>query len=264
MSVRVAGHFGEWLQGRLGATGPVVLLTVACPALYVEAMRTGDGPVALSQSPVLVSPARARDFLRRTRGRSARYRLTTNMPPGGGAGASTAALVALARAAQGDPARLIEACLAVEGASDPLMLSQPDRVLWASREGRGVADTPALPRAEIIGGFWGAPTATDPADTEFPDVSDLARRVKPGLSLPELAGIASLSAQRSTDMRGPKADPTKALARDLGALGHVRAHTGSARGLIFVPGTVPGGAEQALEKAGYQGILRFETGGKPR
>lgn len=261
MSVRVTGHFGEWLQGRVGATGPVVLLTVACPVLYVEATRIGGGPIALSQSPDLVSLERARDFLNRACGREAHYRLTTNILPGGGAGASTAALVALARTADGDPSQLIEACMAVEGASDPLMLPHPDRVLWASRQGRIIADMPALPRAEIIGGFWGAPTATNPADMGFPDVSDLVRRIKPELTLSELAEIASLSAQRCTDLRGPKADPTKALASELGALGHVRAHTGSARGLVFEPGTVPDRAEQALENAGFHRVLRFETGG---
>ena len=30
---RVAGHFGEFLQGRLGAEGPVALVTLPCPAL---------------------------------------------------------------------------------------------------------------------------------------------------------------------------------------------------------------------------------------
>ena len=27
----VAGHFGEWLQGRLGPDGPVALVTLPCP-----------------------------------------------------------------------------------------------------------------------------------------------------------------------------------------------------------------------------------------
>jgi len=33
----VAGHFGEWLQGRLGAEGPVGLVTLACAAVRVHA-----------------------------------------------------------------------------------------------------------------------------------------------------------------------------------------------------------------------------------
>ena len=35
-----------------------------------------------------------------------------------------------------------------------------------------------------------------------------------------------------------------------GALGHLRAHTGSARGLIFAPGTAPAGVADALRAAG--------------
>ncbi|TCP38104.1 hypothetical protein EV662_12129, partial [Rhodovulum marinum] len=34
----VAGHFGEFLQGRLGPDGPVVLVTLPCPALAVRAV----------------------------------------------------------------------------------------------------------------------------------------------------------------------------------------------------------------------------------
>ena len=34
---RVAGHFGELIQGRLGTAGPVVLISLPCPALTVTA-----------------------------------------------------------------------------------------------------------------------------------------------------------------------------------------------------------------------------------
>ena len=34
--IEVRGHFGEWLQGRLGPGGPLALVTVACPALAVR------------------------------------------------------------------------------------------------------------------------------------------------------------------------------------------------------------------------------------
>ena len=39
MMAEVAGHFGEWIQGRLGPDGPLALVTVACPALSVRAVR---------------------------------------------------------------------------------------------------------------------------------------------------------------------------------------------------------------------------------
>ena len=37
VSVRVPGHFGELLQGRIGSDGPVALVTLPCPALGVTA-----------------------------------------------------------------------------------------------------------------------------------------------------------------------------------------------------------------------------------
>lgn len=261
MIARVAGHFGEWVQGRLGADGPVALLTVACPDLFIEARRTGSGPVAELQETPLISPTRAREFMQQVRAPGGVYSLSGNIPPGGGAGASTAALVALARVADVAEDELAQTCLAAEGASDPLMLPRSDGVLWASRQGRVLAELPPLPRAQIIGGFWGAPHATDPADQRFADISDLTEALKTSLTLPKLAAIASQSAQRCTDLRGPDGDPTAQLAHDLGALGHLRAHTGSARGLIFAPGTVPAQAKAALIEAGFDRTLTFDTGG---
>ena len=219
MTIRVTGHFGEWMQGRLGPDGPIVLVTIPCAALHFEAKRCGDGPLAFAQTPELLTFERARAFLDRIYGQEAHYRLHANMPLGGGAGASTAALLALARAAGGDEAKLIDACITTAGASDPLMLPHPDRVLWASREGRVVREMPSLPRAEVIGGFWGAPIATDPQDTDFPDISDLVDRMLPDFGLEELAEIASASAHRCTALRGPSDDPTETLALSLGALG---------------------------------------------
>lgn len=259
-TVRIAGHFGEWLQGRLGPDGPIALVTVPCPALGVSARRMGDGPLVLYQDRPVLSPERARDFLARIGAAEGRFALQAEMPPGGGAGASTAALLALAGLSGQGGAELAQTCLAVEGASDPLMLPRPDAVLWAPREGRVLADLPPLPGAEILGGFWGAPRVTDPADTEFPDVSDLVTGILQGCALPALAEFATASATRCTAMRGPAGDPTADLARDLGALGHLRAHTGSARGLIFAPGAVPQGAAAALREAGMTEVLQFLTG----
>jgi hypothetical protein len=78
--------------------------------------------------------------------------------------------------------------------------------------------------------------------------------------LAAVAGIATESARRCSALRGP-VDPMAALARDLGALGHTRAYTGTARALIFAPGKVPDGAGAALAEAGLTGVLRFATGG---
>ncbi|TNF19459.1 MAG: hypothetical protein EP318_14680 [Rhodobacteraceae bacterium] len=208
----------------------------------------------------MLSLARARDFLARIGAPPGVFRLRAEMPPGGGAGVSTAALVALAGAVGQGGAALAAACLAVEGASDPLMLPQPDAVLWAPREGQVVTPVAPLPLVEVVGGFRGAPQVTDPADLDFPDVADLVARLARPCDAATLGQLASESARRCTVLRGPADDPCAALAADLGALGYLRAHTGSARGLIFAPGTVPPGAEAALARAGLTGVLRFRTG----
>ena len=260
--VFVPGHFGEWLQGSLGPSGPIVLVTLACPVRGVRAWQSGPGPFSLVERPMVLGADRAKAFLAGFgRAPSGRYRVIADLPPGGGTGMSTAALLALAGAAGcGHGPELAEACLAAEGASDPLMLPAPDAVLWAPREARVVAGLPAPREAEILGGFFGPPQRTVPADTAFPDVTDLVARWRTAPTLPGLAAIASLSAERCTALRGPTDDPVPQLARQLGALGHVRAHTGSARALIFAPGGVPDGAEAALSASGLTGIVRFRTG----
>ena len=263
MQHRVTGHFGEWLQGRLGPCGPVALITLPCPALHVTAEKLAEGEFRLCQpEPQLLPESRARKFFA-SLGLpcEGHYRLSANMPAGGGAGSSTAALLALARAAGHGRQGLATACVAAEGASDPLMLPSPDAVLWAPREGRVLTALTAPPAFEIIGGFLGPPEWTDPEDLHFPDITDLVDAwISADGDRAELARIASLSAARTTALRGPTGDPMPALADRLGALGHVRAHTGSARGLIFAPGAVPKGAEAALANAGLGNVLRFRTG----
>ncbi|MCX8509531.1 MAG: propanediol utilization protein [Rhodobacteraceae bacterium] len=260
--IRVPGHFGELIQGRLGPGGPVALITLPCPVLAVEAQ-----PAPLSDPHGLLPPARARALL------SALglpdpgpYALHANMPRGGGAGASTAALVALARLAgsRHPPADLARACVAVEGASDPLMFPAPERLLWASRRAERLADLPVLPAFEVVGGFYGPNQRTDPRDEDFADISDLIglwEKAAAAGELPALAGLASLSADRNLARRGPQNDPTAGLARELGALGHVIAHTGSARGLLFAPKAIPSSAPARLLAAGYRRIVTFSAGG---
>lgn len=259
--VWVPGHFGEWVQGRVD--GGVALVTVACSSRGVEATREDAAELSLDDPARLVGVTRARAFLVAlglpARGR---IRIAPDLPPGGGAGMSTAALVALARAAGGQERRIAAACLAVEGAVDPLMRASPDMVLWAPRTATVIANMPAPPEAEIVGGFWGPPVATDPQDMAFPQVEDLLAAWALGPDLPEAARLASLSAARTTAVRGPAGDPTPDLAIRLGALGWARAHTGSARALIFPPGSVPASADAVLGSAGYLHVLCFRTGGR--
>lgn len=259
LSVTVPGHFGEWLQGRLGPDGPVALITLACPGLRARAPGTGLRARDHLDAPQL-------DAFAAALGMDIRNwpDLDCDMPFGAGAGASTACLVAAARAVgfDGPPETLARACLAVEGASDPLMFDAPDRLLWASRRAEVLRVLPAPPEAEIVGGLWGAPERTDPGDAAFADIADLAAFWAEAAArddLAAIAGIATESARRCTALRGP-ADPMADLARDLGALGVARAHTGSARALIFAPDKAPEKVEAMLQEAGLANVLRFRTG----
>lgn len=252
---RIEGHFGELMQGRLGAD--VALVTLPCPALAVTAERR-PGPFALHQPVRVLRRAQVLRVLRQTGQRPQRLILRAGMPPGGGAGSSTAAILALAGA--GDPERLAELCLRLEGAVDPLMHPAPERLLWASRRARVLGRLPPLPRMRIVGGFLGAGVATDPRDDRFPDISDLVDRWPAACARAEdVAGLASLSAARTQAMRGPVGDPTPALAAR--ALGWARAHTGSARALILAPDAPVGPAMEALRAAGLRRVISFGVGG---
>ena len=270
--IRVAGHFGELMQGRIGPDGPVALISLPCPALGVVARhRLGAGlsinTAGNNAGKAIISPDRAQNFLQQLDlCLSGQITLQAEMPVGGGAGASTAALVALAKLAgyHGEAQALAAACIASEGASDPLMFARPEQMLWASRVGQRLADLPPLPHFEVIGGFYGPPRRTDANDSTFPDITALVPQwiaAAEARDLAKLAALASRSADRTLKMRQSQPDPVPSLARNLGALGYVIAHTGSARGLIFAPDTVPTQASAALREAGLCGIVQFLAGG---
>lgn len=257
------GHFGEWLQGRLGPAGPVVLVSLPYPGAVIQAWHR-PGPTPLRLHGAGMTAGQARRFLTGLGYNLAgRVRLRPVVPPGQGMGVSTAGLVALARLAgfSGPAERLAQACIRTEGASDPLWHPAPERLLWAPRRGQAVADLPFLPRYHIVGGVWGRGQATDPHDQHFPDISDLIAHWRGARSLADHAQLSSESAARCVALRGPASDPTAALARDLGALGWVAAHTGGARGLIFAPGSAPTETAAQLRAAGYGNVVAFQGGG---
>ncbi|MEZ5776855.1 MAG: propanediol utilization protein [Paracoccaceae bacterium] len=265
---RVAGHFGEFMQGRIGPDGPVALISIPCPVLTLRARLDPAADFAMDgQSSAIVSQQRAGDFLN-SLGMALRGRVTLDpdMPVGGGAGASTAALVALARLAgwSGAPELLARACVESEGATDPLMFEASESLLWASRQGRILRELGSIPRLEVVGGFFGPEERTDADDTAFPDIEDLldpwgaATRAQDALALAKLSAVA---ARRTLSLRGPAGDPTEALTEALSAAGFAIAHTGSARALLFLPGQVPNEAETALAQCGYRQTVRFSVGG---
>ncbi|SIO32723.1 threonine kinase [Rhodovulum sp. ES.010] len=265
---RVTGHFGELLQGRLGPTGTVALVTLPCPALAVSAHWAPANGFGLWQG--------ARPVLTRGQVRAVfdalgagpprgRLRLRAEMPPGGGAGASTAALLATMRCLAGGalPADAEAAlCLSQEGATDPLMLAQPGCALWAPRMARILGHLPPLPALEVVGGFAGPGRRTDPADTRFADISDLVEAWGRAGARETLAALATESARRNHALRGgPDLAPLMEAARQLGALGVAVAHTGTAQALLFTPGAVPADAAGTLRALGLSAIARFRTGG---
>ncbi|MEM9248930.1 MAG: hypothetical protein AAGB05_09570 [Pseudomonadota bacterium] len=266
--VFVPGHFGEWIQGRLGPDGPIALVTLACPSIGVRASwRSSDhprGPDDTAASELLgedrVAALLTRIGCETPKSRARSLLLAPSLPPGLGTGVSTASLVAIARLAGADEPAIAGLCLEEEGAVDPLMLAAPDAVLWAPRRAMTLRAMPPPPRADVVGGIFGPPEWTDPADTQFPDITDLATRWQSGGDLADCAAIASAAADRTTARRGPANDPTAALARRLGALGYARAHTGPARALLFAPGTAPPDAAGALADAGFTHVLHFQTG----
>ena len=185
-------------------------------------------------------------------------------PPGLGTGMSTASLIAYAILSgfAGSAQELARATVVAEGASDPLMFSEPDRILWASREGRVLSRCLPPFRAEILGGFFGPALPTRAVDQNYDDVSDLVAAWQSSSSLAEQAALSSESARRCYQRRGISGDPTRQLAADLGALGYASSHSGAARALIFAPGKVPERAEEALKEAGLYRVLHFRTGAR--
>ena len=136
-------------------------------------------------------------------------------PPGAGTGMSSASLTAVAQVTGvSDGDAVLRACLAVEGATDPVMLKRPDTHLWASREGRSLLRLEAPPATEIVGGYWGPPLRTDAGDGAFPDIADLLAPWAEAVAAGDLAGvadIASTSARRTTANARPRRRSDRAV-----------------------------------------------------
>lgn len=261
-SACVSGHFGELLQGRVGQT--LALVTLPCP-LSVRAVWTdAPGPFRVDQPAGLLPDAWIDALFRATLGKPpfGLLTLTADMTPGAGCGASTAAILATARALRAlEPDAEADLCLRIEAATDPLMHPDQGTLLWAPREARILGKLRPLPGLQVIGGEFGPPRRTDPADLSFARVDDLAKAIgQRGLTAQRLADISTESAERVTALRAPgRLDPIRDARAHARALGIVVAHTGSAVGLLLSPDADPAPARAALHEAGVTGISGFST-----
>lgn len=269
---RVSGHFGEFLQGKLGPAGPLALVTVPCATVGVRAHVVRSGPFRLyGGQEVGLSPERARLVLDALGlPHPGPTILKPTYPAGYGTGVSTAAILALIKGASEAAGRplptvgdLAKTCHQIEGATDPLMMTYPANWLWASRLGQPHGTLARLPAMEVIGGISGPPVRTDKSDQDYPDISDLvpiwADAAAAG-DIEALANLASTSAMRTRKHRGLP-DALGRLPQEMGALGQIMAHSGGLSGLIFSKGSVPHYAGQRLRRHGLSRILQFRTGG---
>ena len=252
-----AGHFGEFVQGRLGPDGPLALVTLPAPRLTTHVrFAIGDLPLRC-EDPHSAKLCRAARILLDRHGLSDRgglLQVSRPVQPAQGAGSSTADVLATLRAVactlgiSSDPETQAAICLEVDGAVDPLMF--PGNVLFAPRQAQVLRDLPDLPPMTVIGAFAGDGRPTDPLDHNFPDMRKAFDLLEDGCNnkdLGQLARAAHISALANQD-RNP--NPLWDMAVGMvgkGALGPVVSHTGSAIGLIFPP--VPRGKAYRLKRS---------------
>lgn len=242
----IAGHLGELVQGRLGTNGPVALVSLPCQGLVSRVSYVPARGALTSIEPVSAK-ARAAARLALAEigadGWGGQFGIERPAAPGLGLGSSTAETLGAVRAVTRafglwlPPEREAALCLAAEGAVDPLMWDAP--AVFASREGRVIEWLPPLPPMRLVGGVAGPPSATDPADRCFPDLSAIFAELAEAIQNGDLAGVAG-AASRSAEANqarnpNPAWDAVCALARHHGALGVAVSHTGPAIALILAP-----------------------------
>lgn len=239
-------HWGELVQGRLGPGGPLALVTLPCPALRAEAWFEPGGRHLRAEEPLFArAAAAALAQLGRSGQGGGRVTVKAAAPPGGGAGWSTATILAVIRAVAAACAATMtpevesRIALSVEGAVDPLAFPADAPRLWAPREARTLAALAPPPPMRIAGAFDGPGVATDPADLDFPDMAAAFTQLREAFAAGD-AALAATAATRSAEAnlrRNPKPrwSAVQAIARQTGALGVAAAHTGSAVALLFAP-----------------------------
>lgn len=268
----VPGLFGEFAQGTMGPDGRLALIGLPCPRLETrigyEPLR---GPLSSPDPMAAKAMAAARLTLAEIGADGWGGEITIDRPggaPGGLATTETLGVVrAVARAFGGRLAPEQEAalCLAAEGAVLPLMYDLP--VLFAPREGRVLTALSALPAMCVVGSLAGPARGPETGEPEFADMGavfdDIAAAAQAG-DLARLAGAAERSAA-ANQARNPHPlwDPLGALMPQLGGLGRIVAHNGTAIGVILPPGAEVDTALRALAGLGLADPFDWTLGAGP-
>lgn len=286
------GHLGEIAQGV--ATTPAgrlvrCLVTMPCDLFGARADFTPDDSGGVGVFPP--DYWKARTAVLKTfqalgmPGVGGRLQVHHNIPEKIGCGSSTATVVAAIRAAADSVGATLDldtvARITVESecASDSIMFSSYDAVLFAHREGRVVEVFPgSLPRMQVLGfntdpdgdgvDTLGHPRARyDGAEIEqFRCIWAMLRYACRGGDVEVLARAATLSAH--IDQRflpKPHFDRMLHLQKSVGALGIHVSHSGTVAGFIFAPGDGSREAAQIaqaeLARWGFGPFWRFTAGG---
>ncbi len=268
---RVAGHFGELVQGRLRPDGPLALVTLPCARLVSGALYSpARGDLEITRQPSGKVRRAAELALAQFAGPDWGGTLTieSEVRPGAGTGSSTAEVlgtirvVAQAFGASPGPDEEAHLCLKAEGAVDPLMYPGP--VIFASREARVIDALPPLPALRVVGGLAGPGQPTEPEDQDFPDMAQAFARLAEGLetgNLQTIASAARMSAEANqTRNPNPFWGTVVRLGREHGALGPVVSHTGSAIGVLLPPNRDGEGLRAALAAEGLSQVIDFPIG----
>lgn len=248
------GHFGEIVQGPCrGYTNDMLVVSMPCRKLYVQAVYTPH------MHPFTTNAGEKVHRLAQIQGiTQGHIQITTTTPSGFGYGRSTMDVLASVRAlniyANNTMISAHEASLVLkaEGASDPLMYPLKRLPVFAPRTGKHYGYIGAMPACTLIGGHVPDLQVNTLAytDNDWPDVGDLYARLlgaSPEPDLVTVADVATCSAQRGQAVvYNPCLDDMIRYVRPLGALGVVRAHTGSAIGWIFPPAAVLSSRQTAI------------------
>ena len=263
-NVIVNGHFGEFIQGRLGVTDPLVLVTVPSRFFKVQVTYTEGAFEVVQNGTSFYDRSVVSELAKLAKARlSGRLKICLSMPEACGLGSSTATRVGILRAIRPDISvnSIVSICLKHERASDPIMYKSPERLLWAPREGKIVEKLPRLPKISCIGGLFGSPLKTNPSDNNFPIISDLVDKWKrTEMTDKNFAEICAESSERTISIRKLSDDPTRKITKEIGALGFSIAHTGNVRNFIFPYRSIPSNAEKILSSYGFRNVHRFSLG----